>query len=362
MILLTAVSRSIALAVVGAGAASTLLGASASWAQDSASSIRWSAPTMCPSRAALTVEVERFLGQSFDTPRDQVLAVAGTVEAVGQGYSAELSITSADGTSIRRLEHPDCKKLTEAAALVIAIAIDPERALAIDPAVSAPADGSPQPVASVATEAAQPTSEPAPPPRAGVQSTRTPRRVVLGGPARSDPRPAWSTTIDLRGTAGVGLLPRAYVGFVVEPGLELGQVRLAFPIRRWPAQDQAVADFEHVALELDAWTGGARLCRLVALGSWHPSFCAGPDVVTIRGQGEGVESPKTPRAIWGALTVGASVAFEPPGRLRVTGGLDGTVHFARPPFGVVVDDEQVEGFRPEPFAGVVGLGLGGRFN
>jgi hypothetical protein len=73
--------------------------------------------------------VERFLGQAIESRRDQELDVAGEVRGSAvAGYTVRLRLKTVRGSQERELNHEDCRELTEAAALVRALAIDPKLA------------------------------------------------------------------------------------------------------------------------------------------------------------------------------------------------------------------------------------------
>ena len=91
-------------------------------------SLLWSAPTECPERAQLVREIEVLLGQSLSSSGEQALAVDVHVQGSStQGYAAKISFASSRGNEVRYLEHASCDELQHAFALVIALAIDPDR-------------------------------------------------------------------------------------------------------------------------------------------------------------------------------------------------------------------------------------------
>src|SRR6188768_2639738 len=90
--------------------------------------LRYAAPQECPDDLELVQAVEGFLGQSLRDARKQSLTIDARVQGdPRQGYSAKLSFESNEGSQVRYIDHADCSKLVEAAALMTAIAIDPER-------------------------------------------------------------------------------------------------------------------------------------------------------------------------------------------------------------------------------------------
>src|SRR5882757_1389028 len=100
-------------------------------------SLRWAAPDECPDDVQLVHDVEALLGQSLLDAGEQALVVRAVVRSEAGGYSAALHFSSAQGEEERQLEHPSCDKLVQAVALVIALAIDPERVRATQSARAA---------------------------------------------------------------------------------------------------------------------------------------------------------------------------------------------------------------------------------
>ena len=90
-------------------------------------SVHWDAPASCPSEASLKQAVEADLGQPLNLARKQALSILASVSLGSAGYTARLRFQSPSGVEERTLEHPDCEKLMDATALVIALTIDSER-------------------------------------------------------------------------------------------------------------------------------------------------------------------------------------------------------------------------------------------
>lgn len=121
-------------------------------------SLRWNAPDDCPDDAALVQAVEGVLGQPLTASREQQLAISVNVLGGSGGYSAKLSFKGPQGSQERFLEHPECGKLTEAVALLVALAIDPERVKARQPQVGPTPEAAPTKPEPVAPERNEPGS------------------------------------------------------------------------------------------------------------------------------------------------------------------------------------------------------------
>ena len=90
-------------------------------------SLRWNAPDECPDDADVTHAIEGFLGEPLTDAHQQNLSISASVSAEKAGFTAQLRFKGAAGVESRSLEHPECEKLMEAVALLVALAIDPER-------------------------------------------------------------------------------------------------------------------------------------------------------------------------------------------------------------------------------------------
>mgnify|MGYP001767723670 CR=1 FL=1 len=116
--------------------------------------LSWQAPTGCPDQASELAEIRRRLAGA-------ARSTAGPIEARGEirrdpaGYVLSLRTAVAGTTGERVLSGPDCQPLGEAAALILAMLINPEAAAgpAPSPALPPPLPSSPP--------------APAPPPRCG---------------------------------------------------------------------------------------------------------------------------------------------------------------------------------------------------
>ena len=107
-------------------------------------SLRWNAPEECPDDASLLAAVESYLGEPLTQAPEQQLAVSANVVGRLGGFSVKIKFTSPAGVEERYLEHPECQKLMSGAALLMALAIDPERMKAREQ--QAARDAAPAPV------------------------------------------------------------------------------------------------------------------------------------------------------------------------------------------------------------------------
>ena len=139
--------------------------------------VSWRAPAECPGERSVVQQVERFLGQPLADATAHPVWIRGLVTKDSTaGYRLMLQMKSAEGMRGRTLQHDDCTKLAEAAALLMAMAIDPERvkvpetSQAIPNETSSPSGSEPEQAARPAAPATSETAPPEEPTPAGIQS------------------------------------------------------------------------------------------------------------------------------------------------------------------------------------------------
>lgn len=315
--------------------------------------LRYSAPAECPDDLELVQAVEEFLGQSLREAREQNLAIE--VRAQGnaeRGYSAKVSFVGTQGTQERYVDHPDCGKLTEAAALMIAIAIDPERVKArqrneakIDSAPTVAPVSTPTAEAPVSPAALPAVAMPAPTPNRD-SSPPAPRKTADG------PR----TSIAVLALTSVGTLPSVAPGVGADLAVRFGPLELGVEGRYWAARDATVPQTSRSSIEVSLITGGLRMCGVPVFEQWSLPLCLHGDLGDMEGTGQDIDNARTRHALFGGLAGSVALSYTRH-RLVPLAGLELHWATARPRFGVLRDEEQVEAFRPNEWgvSGFVGL-------
>ena len=192
--------------------------------------LRWTAPPDCPAIAEVEADVERLLGGApLDHVWPDALEAEGSVTRARAGWRVRVVTITADGRSERRLTGASCREAAQAAALLVAVAIDPSAGadLGVDAAAVGPPPAEPEPLAPA----------PAPPPPRSVAAPRVAveMHVEPGSPVRVDVRAAGMVQ------AGALPAPTPGIGFALgissaalRPGsfaIALG-VAAAIPVRR----------------------------------------------------------------------------------------------------------------------------------
>ncbi len=263
---------------------------------DSPVDLDWSAPGECPDANAVRSEVVRLTGATTRGSR-HLKAHVSIRSTDGTGWILSLT-TELDGVSGERtLSAVSCDSLTEAAALVLALILNP------DLAVKAP-------------------------PPVGDQPS-TPRTATLASANDRGVRPRWL----VGGYAGVqrGVLEDPSASLALSLGVALGRLSLRLMPSLTPPQEVFVTDSQpQVGGRLWLATVAALGCSAVALGPVALSPCVGLDVTRLQGHGLGVLQPREKTVYWTSaeLAVFAGLPVEHGVRLEV-GGI-GLLPFRRP--------------------------------
>ena len=274
--------------------------------------IEWSAPEECPRVDRVIADISRFLakGESIHVdPRTHVRAVIRREAA--DRYVLELEARLPGGAVDRWISAKRCDLLASAAALVIAVVLEPVVVLET-------------------VETKNVTSPRAAPPEPRPKLPQTPRQKIrTGGFVRAG------------GMGGFGVLPRFGGGVVgagglriVKTPLQAGRIEVT-ALYEAPQRTSAAAMPEAGAV-LDVWTIGVRGCWVPASGKVEFPLCGGMEAGVLRGRPIGLAQPRTVRTMWSAVHTGAAIAYAPVPRFALWLGADGYVAMQTPRF--VIDD------------------------
>jgi hypothetical protein len=208
----------------------------------------------------------------------------------------------------RFMEAPTCKTVTNAAAVTLALMLNPSGA--IEEAVATPL---------------QPSLEPAPPTEPAPLAKPVPptKPAPLAKPVPDAPR---KQELGLTATVGGGLgnLPAP------DPEVAVGAV---FTVERWAIllsgvyglPQTSVASPLPAAANLSFGALRVRGCFALLDYGWTLSPCLGTGVSVLSGRGKGIESPKSGTIFWAELGGGARVTVPLTARLSFVGlvGADG---------------------------------------
>jgi hypothetical protein len=243
----------------------------------------WLAPAGCPSRDEVNAEIARLLGGSIRVPQGgDIKARAQVVQ--GATWSLAMDTELAGRLGRRSLEAASCQDLANAAALIIALMIDPE-------AVAAHATP-PQPVAA-------PPSPVAPPP------------VTAPSPAPERKPRAVEYLVGILAAGSFGTLPSIDAGLGGGIGLQgrrwRAELRGTYGLRRdqkaWAAAPAGAYG------QFNFWAVAFAGCFNVGRESWAFGPCADAEVGVISAQGFGVSQSLPASTLWSALGAGGYAAI-----------------------------------------------------
>jgi hypothetical protein len=268
--------------------------------------LAWQAPAGCPSPAEVEAQFVRLLGGETRLPSGKHIDATAVVRSSAPDrWSLELA-TVLDGAPGRRnLTGDSCASVSSAAALILALMIDPAAA---ERAILAPPARPPEP------------AHAAPPPA-------TPPTVVATAPA-AEPR-ALHAFARVFGGSVVALLPDP----APAAGVALGarRRRLAAEATFVATSQRRVSAAADVGGDFRLLAGGARACGALGGRAVVWQLCAGGELEWLTGTG--VTSPAlTPTILMGAATGGLLVTVPLGARFGLSLDLDGALRLYHPAF------------------------------
>jgi hypothetical protein len=271
--------------------------------------VRWHAPQGCPGPAALTERIELLLQRPLDP---SLLALDAEIFAEPGGFRIELEVVVAGIVDRRSLVAAECETLTDSAALIAAVLLDPIATAETTEvaAIVSETVGLPDP------RVADPTGAR---PRRGIRRADKPVGPDVVEPEAPRPRPprdrelvAWTR---VRSGAQFGAVPGVTGGFELAIGLGTRRVRGELAGSYWIGR--------RVPARAGIDTGAIR----VHLGAITPRFCATApqrriDVIACGGLEIGLlrtaladGSVRTP--VWLAIVAEAGIRAPITGRLSI---------------------------------------------
>ena len=283
--------------------------------------LRWDAPAACPSRAALERAVAADLGRPL-TPADAaaVTARATARRRPDRRWELGLILEPRDAPPVARTVVAErCELLVEAAALMIAVVIDPEL-LAGPPLTAAPATrqlGDLPLAVPVVRDLAAPLAPARLPAAPAPSSALAPTpELAPASPPRPASKPALRAALAVASGLDVGALPRPAPGFMVRLGLLARRVRAEVGAVHWLRQSVRVPDTGSGG-DLRLTAAQLAACPRLALRRVEFPVCAGLEIGAMHGRGVGVTTPTTDRVIWLAALADARVQWVPVPRLAL---------------------------------------------
>ncbi|MDB4934134.1 MAG: hypothetical protein JWP87_1106 [Labilithrix sp.] len=229
--------------------------------------LTWDVPAECPPAS----HVERRVAQILQGPppaKSIVVAVARIRRADDSGrFELSLSIRTGDVEESRTIDAASCSALAEASAVVIALAINPEK--------ESPAETPPSPTPASTAMAPIPPLVPRPP-----QPPRPPR---------------YHYALGLGAAVDSGTLPDVGAGMLASIAVRIDRVRLGVLSTLWFRQEPTFDASGQAGASFDMIAAGAFGGYMVALGPVALGPVANLEATFVRVRGFGI---RTPRASW----------------------------------------------------------------
>ena len=289
-------------------------------------------------------------------PADALAVTVAATRARGR-WTLQLTLDEPGGRSTRRLHGPTCAAVSEAAAFVTAMVVDPSLA---DRTVAPAAVDEPAP-----DDTDRPTPDIPPPPEPSVpvappiiEPVSPPVTPELPPPAAATPPPRSGPQGFVRLAGGFEALGMPAIGGQLHAAAgALGrrwrvEVRGAYRLPRRLAPPGDASATTRIGL----WTLGAHGCGVLRPSVLEIPLCACLEAGQAFGSADGIPNPRSDRIPWLAATVGAAIAWAPRRWLALWLGLDLAVPLLRGGFRIAGLGE-VHTIAPVAPRGALGLEL-----
>lgn len=261
--------------------------------------LNWQAPPGCPPGAEVAREVDELIASAAPSMGNFTIAANATIATDHGGFTLTLTVRDAEGSHDRRLDAPACEELGHAAALIVALAIDPALL-----ANHADPGGSPtntvQPLPSVELSS-NPFANTVPHPiPIAAQAIHPATASVEPNPATA---PALYWRLGLSAFASYSPLPGAKLGSGLFGAIQGRRARLEVAVTRLTWENSA--DDTRGAAAFVLYRLAPRFCWLVTKPTWAAGPCAGIELGLVSGQGYGVDVKREQTAPWFESSLGA---------------------------------------------------------
>jgi hypothetical protein len=282
--------------------------------------LEWYAPPGCPDRERARAAIAAALGERARAGTGRTVVRVQIAQRLDARWNADLWMYGAQGSGERTLTGASCADVTEATALIVAMALE-SNAEALD--------------------------EPTPAARADADAQRGERmHFELGVHAAGD----------------VGSLPEPTAGAGLGVGLAYGRLQLALDATAWLPQDEHSGEADRVGGRFGLFTAALRGCfaaAQLAARALRLGPCLGLEAGVATGEGVGNTDPESRSHLWAAGLLGLSA------QLALGGGPFGVELRAelgvpmRRPIWEIPDFADV--FQASPWLGRAALGAAYRF-
>jgi hypothetical protein len=278
--------------------------------------LTWSAADGCPSEGELLAEVGKLLGDraNGEASKEPIPVKAAVSREASGSFVVRLETPGEGGTQARELRGATCKSVADAAALILALMIDPDAAMAPDK--EAPSESEKSPADTEPTSPPRPAS--APPlngPRSSSGAT-TNTNTTTPEPKRATPTeadPAQPIELRLSGWVGadIGSLPGLAPGYGALGSIAFGAPRLSIGVAFWPDKAGTLAALPSAGSDVGLLAGEIGLCGALASRPIEIAPCGAVEIGQLFAEGFGVSDPRKGASVWVALKGGGALVWRP---------------------------------------------------
>jgi hypothetical protein len=276
--------------------------------------VAWEAPPECGSRAEFVERIEVLLGRPLGQVGDPDLEVVGRIAIEATDLLLVLEFRQ-PVARVRELRASSCAELQDAAAVVLAVTIDPLVPLAETPA---------------RPPEAEPATEPEPEP----ELAPTPAPVEPSPPASTSPhtKPALALALRISGGVQYRALPTIAGGPSLALAVWRGALRAELVGAWWLTGTSHVDAAPEVGATLSLGWVAPRVCGVASAGRVTFPLCAGVELGGMRAAAFGTADARTRTLVWIAPEFGGATRVELSRSLALWIGLDGAIPLVRQVF------------------------------
>jgi hypothetical protein len=315
--------------------------------------LRWDAPLECPDAAALRERVHALVPGLLERPDAAGSRVEIEVSEGTGSYAATVVVRNSDGETRREFAAPDCETVADAAALVLAVALDPVGVSVglSELGPSEPAASEPTPTGPSVPE--EPPVEPDPSVEA--EPIELPPAITRASDSLADERPR-NLGVGVRVLGGGGYGP-TNTGYATIGGT------LALLGPRWRVEIGGLWAIPRVVRvdagfggRFDSWAVIGRGCFAPSIRRLELPLCGGVELGSVRGRGLD-ELPISGRAsfLWIALAVAQGLWFSPIERVGIGVEVDLAVPLNRGVF--AIESSEIQQIAAVTVRGLAGVEL-----
>lgn len=303
--------------------------------------IDWAGPADCANADGLHDRVIELLGADTSVR----LEASATVEPLRTGFRLSLVIDQGAGHVVREVEAQTCAELLQAAALIIAVAANPEPVEDEPPPPGTTTDPPPSPRPEEPLPSAEPTVEPPPHDRDAPAST----------PPRGRPRRSW---VSLAPELGLGtyVTTPLTIGVGGRIGWRRGSWGIELSATHWLGRVLSIDRSAEIGLSLTH--GSLRGCAVPTARRVELPLCGGASMGVFNARPrQGLEDPRPSAIPWGAITAAAGAVVPLTRRWAVAVHAEALFPVVRPAVAVDTRGAPLALYRVPPLAGRLVLGV-----